>query len=196
MAKAKGRRSANKKPDKPSQVVPDTGCVSSLEALAGWVGCDARTVKSWKSKHDNFPVEQNGTYRVRDVIEWRLNGFSSNKPETPEQKDDAEAKKQRFENAKLIETEANAIDKLIAARKNAEKMVSFEYAKQFNMDAFSMIRHLFEALPDEFAPEVPLKFSSDISKELRHNLTERLRNMIRLKLKRLSQFDITKMETD
>lgn len=196
MAKPKSRSTTNRKSDKKADVIPSVGCVNSLDALSGWVGCHVTTLKNWKAKYDSFPVEEDGTYRVCDVIEWRLNGFSSTKSHSPEKKDQDESKKERLENAKLIEVEAGAIKNLIAVKKEAGSMISFEDARQFYSSVFSEIRQLLEAVPDELAPEIPEKFSSDIPKKFRHHLTERIRHKLRLILKRFASIDIRDLEVD
>lgn len=196
MAKTKSRRSSRKKKEQPAEVVPAVGCVGSLDALSAWVGWHVTTLKSWKAKYDSFPVESDGTYRVRDVIEWRLNGFSSSKASPPEEKGDAESKKERFENAKLLEAEAGAIKNLIAVKREARSMISYDDARQFYSSTFAEIRQLLEAVPDELAPEIPEKFTSDIPKKFRHDLTERIRQKLRLILKRFASLDIRDMEVD
>ncbi|WP_339688121.1 hypothetical protein [Gimesia maris] len=156
------------------------GCCRTLRDLSRASGISYTSVKGWRHK-EGFPVEEDGTFNIWAVCEWRLRTFEfNNVPAGGVGASDPSDLKRRKLEADTAIAETDQKLKQLKFDIESGKLVDRDAAKRWISTSYAIIRHRLESSPAEHAGIFP--------ESIRADTIEQWRRVNRLILKQLANY--------
>ncbi|GEM_PF-2439086 len=155
------------------------GCCKTLKDLARASGISYTSVRGWQHK-PGFPVEEDGTFNIWAVCEWRCQSFNFNNVPAGgvAGTEPSELKRRKLEADTAI---AEIEQKLKQQKFDSEsgKLVDRIAARRWIATSYATIRHRLESAPSEHASCFPESVRSDLIeqwKRINRNILRQLAN--------------------
>ena len=153
------------------------GCCRTLRDLSRASGISYTSVKGWRHK-EGFPVEEDGTFNIWAVCEWRLRTFEFNNVPAGGvgASDPSDLKRRKLEADTAI---AETDQKLKQLKFDGEigKLVDRDAVNRSVSTAFSTCRTQIETIPVRVANLVPEEYRSQVYASIRTDIWLFLRKL-------------------
>lgn len=154
------------------------GCVRTLKDVARASGISYTSVRSWQVK-PGFPVEDDGSYSLWQIAEWRVKTFDfHNSPAGGDSSgtSTAELKRRKLEaDTAIAETDQKL--KQLKFDSEAGKLVSREAVDRAVCTAFSTCRAQIETIPTKVIGWIPEEHRNQVFDDLRREVWQFLRKL-------------------